>query len=163
MYFSTHIALALLATTAAAAVAKPVGMHMMVRDNNQVDKHKQPEQEHKQNQQAQNQHSEKVEHPDGNPNNVEITKHDVVNDNKHGIHSNVINHVAINGNNVNGQSTNKNAHGANGVVVDGKGNTVVLPKAFWQQFGMDRHWVKNHEPHPPNQDSSSHKQVGNDE
>ncbi|KAJ2642992.1 hypothetical protein GGF44_001387 [Coemansia sp. RSA 1694] len=69
-------------------------------------------------------HFEQVEHPGGNPSNVDRLTHDIVNDDRNGIHSNVIQHVSVSGNNVSGQVTDRVIRGGNGVFVNGRGNTV---------------------------------------
>ncbi|ORX70444.1 hypothetical protein DL89DRAFT_134340 [Linderina pennispora] len=79
------------------------------------------------------QHFEKIEHPGGNPNSIEKTSQDIINDDQHGVHSNIIHHVVTSNSIVNGKPTNVNIHGTTGVANNGK-NNVVLPNGFWNQF-----------------------------
>ncbi|KAJ2690947.1 hypothetical protein IWW39_000306 [Coemansia spiralis] len=72
-------------------------------------------------------HFEQVQHPGGNPANVDLLTHDVVNDDRNGVHTNIVQRVSVSGNNVNGQVTNKVVQGGNGVFVNGRGNTIVSP------------------------------------
>ncbi|KAJ2815761.1 hypothetical protein IWW50_006726, partial [Coemansia erecta] len=67
-------------------------------------------------------HFEHTEHSDGNPNNVEHMSHDVVNSG--GLHSNVVQHVSMSGNNINGRPSGQVVHGGKGIVINGKGNKV---------------------------------------
>ncbi|KAJ2003163.1 hypothetical protein H4R26_003219 [Coemansia thaxteri] len=72
-------------------------------------------------------HFEQVEHPGNNPSNVDRLTQDVVNDNRNGVHSNIVQHVALSGNNVNGVARDNFVHGNRGVTVNGKGNMVMPP------------------------------------
>ncbi|PIA19080.1 hypothetical protein COEREDRAFT_79065 [Coemansia reversa NRRL 1564] len=63
------------------------------------------------NNQPVHQHFEHVEHPGGNPNNIDHFSHDIVEDRKNGVHSNIVQHVAISGNNVNGKPNVKVVEG----------------------------------------------------
>ncbi|KAJ2755411.1 hypothetical protein GGI19_001680 [Coemansia pectinata] len=72
-------------------------------------------------------HFEQVQTPGGNPNNVDRLTHDVVNDDRNGVHTNIVQRVSVSGNNVNGQVTDRVVQGGNGVFVNGRGNTIVPP------------------------------------
>ncbi|KAJ2778876.1 hypothetical protein H4R18_004336 [Coemansia javaensis] len=73
------------------------------------------------------QHFEQTEHPGGNPNNIEHTTQDVVNDNRNGVHSNIVQHVSISNNRINGQPTMDVARGRDGVSFNGQGNKLIQP------------------------------------
>ncbi|KAJ2810774.1 hypothetical protein H4S07_002479 [Coemansia furcata] len=79
-------------------------------------------------------HFEQVQHPGGNPANVDRLTHDIVNDERNGVHSNIVQRVSVSGNNVSGQVTDRVIQGGNGVFVNGRGNTV-MPPSFVHQSG----------------------------
>ncbi|KAJ2800893.1 hypothetical protein H4R20_003889 [Coemansia guatemalensis] len=96
------------------------------------------------NNQPVHQHIEHIEHPGGNPNNIDHFTHDIVNDDKNGVHSNIVQHVSVSGNNIKGKPAVKVVEGDKGIVVNGKGNKVVLPDGFWKQFGPDGSLIITH-------------------
>ncbi|KAJ2448404.1 hypothetical protein EV183_005453 [Coemansia sp. RSA 2336] len=68
-------------------------------------------------------HVEHSEHPGGNPNNVEHFSHDVVN--RPHEHTEVVQHVSMSNNNIQGQPTAHIVSGTQGISISGKGNKVV--------------------------------------
>ncbi|KAJ2063029.1 hypothetical protein GGI17_001976 [Coemansia sp. S146] len=72
-------------------------------------------------------HFEQVQNPGGNPGNIDRLTHDVVNDDRNGVHTNIVQRVSVSGNNVSGQVTDRVVQGGNGVFVNGRGNTIVPP------------------------------------
>ncbi|KAJ1736311.1 hypothetical protein LPJ61_000095 [Coemansia biformis] len=89
-------------------------------------------------------HFEHVDHPGGDPNNINMVTQDIVNDDRNGVHSNVVQHVAINGNNINGQHGVKVVNGANGVVINDQGNRATAPNGSVQVSGSDGPVVATH-------------------
>ncbi|KAJ2710798.1 hypothetical protein H4R19_003572, partial [Coemansia spiralis] len=107
-------------------------------------------------------HFEQVDHPGGNPNNVEITTQDIVNDNRNGVHSTVVQHVAISDSTINGQSNvktvngnngsndgnngngNNGGNGSNGAANNGQGNSGAVPDGSAQEQRSNGSTVVSH-------------------
>ncbi|KAJ2843944.1 hypothetical protein J3B02_005112, partial [Coemansia erecta] len=83
-------------------------------------------------------HSEHIEHPNENPNNFERVTHDVVNDNRNGVHVNKIEHVSVSGNNVVGKATGRIVQGSNGAVSNGRNNVIVVGPNSGNNNHMDK-------------------------
>ncbi|KAJ2850455.1 hypothetical protein IWW36_001893 [Coemansia brasiliensis] len=100
-------------------------------------------------------HIEHTEHPGGNPNNVEHFSQEIVN--RPHEHSNVIKHVSMSGNHIQGKPTAHIVSGTNGISISGKGNTVVTDNLkggeVVQAFGPDGGviLVQTGKPAPPPQ------------
>ncbi|KAJ2302944.1 hypothetical protein IWW55_003173 [Coemansia sp. RSA 2706] len=74
------------------------------------------------NNQPVHQHFEHTEHPNNNPNDIDHFSHDIVNTDK--VHSNIVQHVSMSGNNINGRPSGQVVEGGKGIVINGKGNKV---------------------------------------
>ncbi|KAJ1738789.1 hypothetical protein LPJ78_003038 [Coemansia sp. RSA 989] len=83
-------------------------------------------------------HIEHTEHPGGNPSNVEHISQDIVN--KPHEHTNIVQHVSMSNNHIQGQPTAHIVSGTQGISISGKGNTVVtdnLKGGVVKTFGPD--------------------------
>ncbi|KAJ1995862.1 hypothetical protein EDC05_000520 [Coemansia umbellata] len=83
---------------------------------------------------AGNQHFEHVEHPGGNPNNIDRVTQNTFNDPQKGIHNTVVSHVTVANNNVKAGGRSVVIEGSKGPVSNGK-NNVILPEGFWRRLG----------------------------
>ncbi|KAJ2587847.1 hypothetical protein H4R99_008009 [Coemansia sp. RSA 1722] len=81
------------------------------------------------------QHTEHFEHQNGNPNNFERVSHDVINDNRNGVHVNKLEHVSVSGNNVVGKVTGRVVQGSNGAVSNGRNNVIAVGSDIVNYYG----------------------------
>ncbi|KAJ2093733.1 hypothetical protein IW138_000129 [Coemansia sp. RSA 986] len=83
---------------------------------------------------AGSEHFEHVEHPGGNPNNIDRVTHDTFNDPNKGIHNNVVSHVTMSNNNIRGRPTTNIVKGQTGAISNGK-NNIIRPQGHANQPG----------------------------